>query len=442
MEKRIKKWKNYKFGMFIHYGLFSNVHDGLSGWGLMYNNESVEDYINKTLPLFDSSECNTDEWVEIAKKAGMKYAVLTTRHHDGFSLWDSKGSWKNHTSMNSPSKRDIVKEFSDSCEKFGIGKGFYYSPIDWRFPGFYNPVVLRESAEEMVTQCHEQLKELTTNYGDVDVLWFDGGEDGCVAFGIDFGSRKVPDKYLANPRVPGFWREDDILPILKKNQPNMITSERFGSMKQGDFKVYEMKNTPYDTENAWEACNSITPTWSWNTQNQPKSVREIINLLIKVITGGGNLLLNLPPDGKGKFDPLNVKRLLEVGEFVNKYAESIFDTEAGPIVNGIYGGTTHNDYSVYLHMLDWRCDEAPFPTNGAKIKNVECLTADTLSYRIENDVLYLNVNSKDKCYYDTIFKITFEDKIENIYKDFDPRSFKIDEADTKFYTDIYKGKND
>ena len=440
MEERIKKYKNFKFGMFIHYGLFSMLPEG--GWDIMYNDESMSDYIGRTLPHFDSAQLNTDDWVKAAKDGGMRYVVLTTRHHDGFALWDSPASWGNFTSMNSPSKRDLVKEFTDSCAKYDMGVGLYYSPIDWRFPGFYNPLIFRESAQEMVEQCHGQLRELTENYGNVDVLWFDGGEDGCVAFGIDFGTRKVPDDYLSNPRIPGFWREEDILPVIRKNQPNVVISERFGSMKNGDFKVFEMRLNTYNTKDTWEACESITKTWSWSPQTQPKSLRELIKLLITVVTGGGNLLLNLPADGKGKLSPSNVNRLKEMGEFVNKYAESIFDTDAGPIVNGKYGGTTHNDNSVYLHITDWRCDEATFPTLGAKVKEVKCLTANSLTYREENGIIYMNVAPGDKCYYDTIFKITFEDKIEKIFKDYDPYSFMIDDVDVTYYTDIHKGKQD
>ena len=163
--------------MFIHWGLYSII--GNDCWDVMFSEDSMEEYIEKTMPNFNGKNCDMNEWAELAKKVGMRYMVFTTRHHDGFALWDSKSSWKNHTSTseNSPAKRDYVKEFTDACRKQGLGVGLYYSPIDWRFPGFYNPKMFKENAQEMVEQCYNQLNELTTNYGNVDILWFDGGEN-------------------------------------------------------------------------------------------------------------------------------------------------------------------------------------------------------------------------------------------------------------------------
>ena len=421
----LKKFKNYKFGMFIHWGLYSLI--GNTEWGIMFDDDSMQEYQDKTLPYFKAERCNTDEWAEVAKSAGCRYMVFTTRHHDGFSLFDSKYSFENHTSMNSPAKRDFTREFVDSCRKFGLGVGLYYSPIDWRFPGFYNPKMFKDSARQMVEQCHKQVEELTTNYGDIDILWYDGGEDYVVAFSIDFGKRCVPADFKTNPKLKDFWNENELDAMVRKNQPRIVCSPRIGSKKHGDFKVYECKVNNFDTSMPWETCDRIAGSWGWTPRIQPQSLRELVKLLIRVVTGGGNLLLNVGPDGSGKIEPCQAKRLRELGDFVNKYSESIFDTDAGPVVNGDYGGTTHNKHSVYLHMTEWRCDEATFPTLGARVKSVKCLnSSDGFKWREENGILYMTVSDAVKLDVDTIFKITFEDEIDKIFKDFDANSFSID----------------
>ena len=297
--------------------------------------------------------------------------------------------------------------------------------------------MFKENAQEMVEQCYNQLNELTSNYGNVDILWFDGGEDFIPAWGIDFGARKQPEDWKTNPRFPNFWQEDMAIEMLRKNQPEIVLAPRFGSQKCGDFKCYECSINNYDPDNAWETCERIAHCWGWTPQTQPRSLRDLVRLLIRVITGGGNLLLNMGPDGSGKMDPQQVRRLLELGDFVNKYEESIFETEAGPIVNGNYGGTTHNKHSVYLHITDWKCEEATFPTLNEKIKSVECLTTNTLTYREENGVLFMNVDEKSKGDPDTIFKITFEKEVNEIFKDFDARSFNIDVPYVDRFTEIH-----
>ena len=431
----LKKFQGFKFGMFVHWGLYSMMGDDC--WHVMTDrNISYDEYIEKTVPNFTGCDCNTDEWAELAKKVGMRYMVFTTRHHDGFSMFDSKHSWGNYTSMNSPAKRDFVREFVDSCNKYGLGVGLYYSPIDWRFPGFYYPKMFKKNAEEMVTQCHKQVEELVTNYGKVDVLWYDGGEDFILCHGYDINSFCKPADYKTNPRYPNFWRDAELDAIVREKQPEIIVSPRFGTTKCGDFKVYECSINNYDTDSPWETCDRIANCWGWTPEIQPKSLRTLIQLLIRVITGGGNLLLNMGPNGNGKMEPEQVKRLLQLGDFVNKYSETIFETEAGPIVNGDYGGTTHNQKSVFLHVTDWKCDEVPFPTLNEKVNKVECLTAKDFTYREENGILSMNVSDADKCYYDTIFKITFEKDVDEVFKGFDPHSFKIDSPDIDRFCEI------
>ena len=248
-----------------------------------------------------------------------------------------------------------------------------------------------------------------------------------VAFSIDFGKRCVPEGHKQNPRFKNFWNEDELDAMVRKNQPRIVCSPRIGSKKHGDFKVYECKINNYDTNEPWETCDRIAGSWGWTPRTQPQSLRELVKLLVRVVTGGGNLLLNVGPDGSGKIEPCQAKRLCELGDFVNKYSEAIFDTEAGPIINGHYGGTTHNKHSVYLHITEWRCDEASLPTLGAKVKSVECLnSSEGFDWREEDGKVYMTASDAAKLDVDTIFKITFFDEVDEIFKDFDASSFTID----------------
>jgi alpha-L-fucosidase len=160
--------------------------------------------------------------------------------------------------------------------------------------------MFKDSARQMVEQCHRQVEELTTNYGDIDILWYDGGEDYVVAFSMDFGKRCVPPDHKQNPRFKDFWNEDPLDAMVREKQPNIVTSPRIGSKKHGDFKVYECKINNFDTSCAWETCDRIAGSWGWTPRTQPQSLRELVKLLIRVVTGGGNLLLNVGPDALGR----------------------------------------------------------------------------------------------------------------------------------------------
>ena len=180
MEKRIEDWKDLRYGMFIHWGLYSLLERG--EW-VMWSEAIDKDEYRKLMHRFTAETFDPHAWAQVAKDAGMKYMVLTTRHHDGFSLWDSPGSYEQFTSMHSAAHRDIVREYVDACREAGLKVGFYYSPLDWRFPGFFFPRMYRQSADQLRKQTFDQVRELLTNYGKIDILWFDGGEDYWLCHG-------------------------------------------------------------------------------------------------------------------------------------------------------------------------------------------------------------------------------------------------------------------
>jgi alpha-L-fucosidase len=178
VESRINWWREARFGMFIHWGLYAIP--GRGEWVQWNEQIAVKEYA-KLAEQFQPSNFNADAWSELAKSAGMKYVVLTARHHDGFCLFDDGAN--PFTSVNTAARRDFVAEYVKAVRKVGLRVGLYYSPLDWRFPGFFFPDLQRQSAEAMREQYHRQIEELLTNYGKLDVLWFDGGEQDWLNFG-------------------------------------------------------------------------------------------------------------------------------------------------------------------------------------------------------------------------------------------------------------------
>ena len=234
----IAGWQDYKFGMFIHWGLYALLARG--EWVLFNEQMDVDEY-RKLMDDFHAESFCAADWARVANDAGMGYMVLTSRHHDGFSLFDSEASVGNFTSMNAACRRDIVREYTTACREARLGVGLYYSPMDWRFPGFFAPKMYRQSAISMKQQCHGQIEELLSNYGKVDILWYDGGTDFWLAHAQDI-RHNLDVKYTRdNPLCPGFWDGDHLNEMARRLQPEMMINERIGDMSHADFHVSEGK---------------------------------------------------------------------------------------------------------------------------------------------------------------------------------------------------------
>jgi alpha-L-fucosidase len=181
-EARIAAWREARFGLFIHWGLYAILQRG--EWVQWNEQIPVEEYA-KLAGQFQPANFDAKVWVSVAKSAGMKYMVMVTRHHDGFALFNDLGS--DFTSVKTAARRDFVADYVQAARAGGMLVGLYYSPLDWRYPGFFFPDLQLQSAEEMRDQFHRQVKELMSNYGKIDILWFDGGEDNWIGFGGQWG---------------------------------------------------------------------------------------------------------------------------------------------------------------------------------------------------------------------------------------------------------------
>lgn len=394
-EKDIKWWRDSKLGLFIHWGLYALV--GKGEWSY-FNQKIPEDTYRKLAcdefkPELTGKEI-AQEWIGMAKSAGAKYAVMVTRHHDGYSLWDSKHSWKNFTTMHLGPKEDYVRFFTEECHKQNIHTGLYYSPMDWRFPGYFDPIGLRDNALLMKEQAYKQIEELGTKYGKIDIMWYDGG----------WLSHKGSDAAAA-----WFWEPIKLNKMLRSYQPNIMVTPRSGY--KGDFRCDE---GPGEIQGGiiaepWEKCMSLSSAWGYIPGDKYWPLDYIITMFVNVICRNGNLLLNVGPDPSGRIPGEAKEILYGIGRWLDRNSEAVYGTRAGlwEPVDKIYGTTMKED-TVYLHILDCEAFENEIlPSINQKIKKISLLNGEVIDYTQDTAGIRIHIPEsvkEEKCI-DTIVKI-------------------------------------
>ena len=414
--KDMQWWRDARFGMFIHWGVYAIP--GRGEW-LMWKDQIPFREYRKLADQFKPRKFDVDAWAACARDAGMKYMVLTTRHHDGFCLFDSKVS--DFTSVKTAAKRDFIAEYVVACRKAGLKVGFYYSPLDWRFPGFFFPDLYRESAEAMKQQTYDQVRELLTNYGRIDILWFDGGGDDWLGFGgIEWGGSK-PGWHSRDsnwPQVEHFkgkplWEPDKLYAMIRTLQPKIVMNDRAGHSDtgwSGDFGTPEGRIGEFNTTRAWETCDTMTGSWGYRHGSTMRSLRNCIHMLVNCAVRDGNLLLNVGPTADGEIEPGQVRRLGQVGQWLKQYGESICATRGGPVIPRKWGGTTHRGNRIYVHVLDWTEDEIILPPVQHKVKTSRALTCRSANVKVARDGIHISVPQKDRQAPDTIILLETKGK--------------------------------
>jgi len=322
-------WRDARFGLFVHWGPVSlkgteiswsrgGERRGIGGTGTI----PVEEYDN-LYKTFNPVEFDADEWVAIAQAAGMKYIVFTTKHHDGFSMFDSRATDYRITSPESPFGRDVVAELARACHKAGMRLGFYYSPVDW-----YHPDYRTDHHDRYIKYMHEQVKELCSNYGTIDIMWFDGLQIHPMS---GSGGSNVYDPALAKD-----WDSPALFRTMRSLQPHVIVNNRCGL--EGDFDTPEQHVGFFQTGRPWESCITICQQWAWKPDDTMKSLEECIRILASCAGGDGNLLLNVGPMPDGKIEQRQVDRLREIGVWLRANGESIYGTRGGPCSASKLGG--------------------------------------------------------------------------------------------------------
>jgi alpha-L-fucosidase len=380
----IAKWRDLKFGLFVHWGPVSlegteigwsrgGERRGRTGKGSI----PVEVYDN-LYKKFNPTKFDAKEWVEIAKAAGMQYMVFTTKHHDGFSMFDTKLTDYKITSPESPYGRDVVKELADACHDGGLWWGIYHSPVDW-----YHPDYRTETHAKYIEFLHGQVRELLTNYGRVDIMWFDGlggsAED---------------------------WDSEPMFKMIRTLQPEIIINNRGGLA--GDYDTPEQRIGRMQVDRPWETCMTICRQWAWKPDDQMKSLEECIQTLVKVVGGDGNLLFNVGPMPDGRIEPRQVERLREMGAWLEQHGESIYGTRGGPFRRGPWGTATHKDSTIYLHLLDPEMDTVVLPPIEKKILDASLLTGGTVTINQTDESIEVCVPEADRRQIDTIVVLVLD----------------------------------
>ena len=374
---RIAWWREAKFGLFMHWGVYSIP--GRGEWVQWQEQIPVDEYA-KLADQFHPDKFDPDAWAAVAKAAGMKYTVLTARHHDGFALFDDPGS--NFTAMRSAAHHDFVGDYVAAVRKAGLRVGLYYSPLDWRYPGFYFPELYRANAIELREQYQRQMNELASHYGKLDIIWFDGGGVDWLGFGgVNFKGR-----WQARPKGERYtgtftWQDVETVAKLRKLQPSIIINDRTDA--PADFRSREgdraMGN--FENQHPWELCTTLTDgAWGYQLNARIKSLSEVIHLLVGAAGRDGNLLLNVGPRPDGQIEPAQAARLREVGDWLKQYGQSIYATRGGPYLPGDFGVSTYHDKTIYLHIFNLATLNGKalrLPPLPAKVVDCSVLTGGT-----------------------------------------------------------------
>lgn len=388
----IKHWQDARFGMFIHWGPVSLTGKEI-GWS-RGTQIPVEEYDN-LYKQFNPTKFNADQWVAIAKAAGMKYIVLTTKHHDGFCLWDSKQT--DYDIMSTPFKRDVVKELSAACKKAGIGFGTYYSTCDWHNPDFPltspgGKIVREKSDLEAYTKyLKAQVTELLTNYGPLFTLWFD-----------------VPQKFDAA-------RGQSVINMARAIQPDIVINNRSGA--KGDYDTPEQTIGGFQIDRPWESCMTVSKRnqWAWGgSADGVKSFEQCMNMLIRCAGGDGNMMLNVGPMPTGEIAPEQVGLLKEIGRWLTKNGTSIYGTRGGPWKPTPSIVSTRRDNHVYLHILKKAGGPIRVPALPVAIQSAKLLDGSVIKTNTQDGVLSFEIPDGAWDAIDTIVELTIAGKSMDI----------------------------
>lgn len=400
----LKEFQDMKFGMFVHWGPVSLKGTEI-GWSR--GREIPNEVYDNLYKEFNPVNFNADEWIKTLKDAGMKYFVITTRHHDGFSLWPT--AYSDYNISATPYKKDVLMEMKKACGKYGIMFGTYYSICDWKHPlyplGSPGGKTKKETGNmaDFVPLIKLQTKELIENYH-TKILWFDGEweEPWTHEMGLDFYQylKGLDEHILINNRVDKG----------RKGMEGITLSKEFA----GDFATPEQRIGTYDIENPWESCITICKQWAWKPNDEMKSLDECLFTLLKTVGGGGNLLLNIGPMPDGRIEPRQVERLKEIGEWLKKYGESVYETKGGPYKPNEWLASTRKGNKIYLHLMNFNRStlRIPFPAN-VEIKNCQILHGENLEYVTKGDLLQVELPAKQTESV-TVIEITARDNTEGI----------------------------
>lgn len=414
----MKWWAQDKFGMFIHFGAYS--YYGQGEWAMSEQKISKQKYQTEIAAKFNPTDFNANEIVKYAQKAGMKYIVITAKHHEGFSMWDTKvESFKDYTGTKTFSLqgytsfgatgRDVLKELKDACQKAGLKFGLYYSIVDWNHSSqnlggsLSSTMTSMDARAKYITDMKAQLKELVDRY-DPAVMWFDGD--------WTYSDKK--------PTLEKWWTKSDgqdLYRYMKSLNPNLLVNERVcRSFGLGDFECPERSIPDKDSvpKRPWETCQSMNDAWGYKKSLEKSyySISSLIQDLAMVASEGGNYLLNIGPQGNGQMTDGSKKTLNGIAKWMKKNSASIYGVSASPFKKDPSWGTyTRKNKTIYAHVYKWP-KKGTLVMKRYKNKKIKKITvmgkSKKLKYKVQGNKLTVKVPKTAPDKKDTVLVVQYK----------------------------------
>jgi len=405
------EFQDAKFGLFIHWGVFSILGD--AEWAMNNQNIHVKDY-TRLEHFFYPTEFDAHEWVSMAKNAGMKYITLITRHHDGFSMWDTK--YSDFNIMNTPYKKDVVKMIADECHKQNIKLFLYYSLLDWRRDDYSwwtdrtgqgTGRTVHGNWNDYIKFMENQLTELLTNYGEIAGIWFDGYWDQTAPEGAKDRTPKVD------------WHLPEIYALIHKLQPQCLigNNHHLTPLAGEDFQMFE-RDLPGQNKSGLsfqkasgklplETCETMNGSWGFDIKDDNyKSVNRLIHYIVNAAGRNANFLLNVGPMPNGKIQNEFVDTLQEVGKWMQQYGESIYGTRGNVTPPKDWGVVTAKNKTIYVHLLKDSTQPIVITGIAGKVKSCQLMGTDKkVKYKQDKNDVTLNLDGIKLNDADTIVEI-------------------------------------
>jgi alpha-L-fucosidase len=351
--QRLAWWRAARFGMFIHFGVYSTI--GRHEWVMEEEAIPVSEYAPHAT-TFHPRVGSPRAWAKLAKQAGMKYMVLTTKHHEGFCNFDSKLT--DYNAAKQGPGRDVVREYVEAARAEGMRVGFYYSLMDWHHPDGAKCAKDEEARKRFIEYTHGLIREILTNYGKIDVLWYD------VAWPLDANG----------------WESIRMNKMVFELQPEIVVNNR--NHLTGDFSTPEQRIVAETGGRAWESCMTMNDSWGYQAADDDwKSSRTILRNLITCAGDDGNYLLNIGPKPDGSIPEPSVNALREVGEWLQTNGHTIFETDICQVRSSTYASFTRKGNTLYMHVHYWPGDYVAISGLMVKVKSAKLIkTGDSVPF--------------------------------------------------------------
>jgi alpha-L-fucosidase len=388
-----------RFGLFVHWGVYSVAGEG--EWVMNNKRITVSEYERDFPPAFNPTKFDAAAWLAMVKSAGMRYITITSKHHDGFAMWDSKVSDYDVVER-TPYAKDILRQLADECRRQGVKLFFYHSQLDWHHPDYFprgrtGRFAGREDRGEWfnyLDYMDKQLEELLTGYGDIGGIWFDGWWD----------------------KPEADWRLAKTYSLIHRLQPAALVGANHHRkpFPGEDFQMFEKDLPGHNTagfneqselgELPFEMCETINNSWGYNkTDGRHKSTKQLVQLLVKAAGYDANFLLNVGPRPDGEVQPEHASRLAEVGQWLQKNGETIYGTRGGPLPPRPWGVTTRKGDRVFVHVLDWQDPVLSIARPPKTVKKASLFASGApVKFTLEKDALLLRLDPKAMDPLDTI----------------------------------------